>query len=231
MRSRLIKSNNAYMFNDDYYNQNDSNDITFPSYDKEHRIYMRLYGLFQTLPEQSNTYTTLPDLDLMEQYNQILDQLISLGHDEYSKDKILSDKLTTFNGRAVINTNLVRSRMNGTLWDMSSKYTFQTPNELSKNRPSNTTMQQITNQSQSQQQEQSQQIHLTIEQRLEQLQELIDENLSVDQITMISTQLEEFKKEPKHWKNAQALIGGVLMFGKDIAVQVIAAIIAFYVTK
>ena len=56
------------------------------------------------------------------------------------------------------------------------------------------------------------------------------ERLSPEQINQIEPLLTQFKNEPAVWSNAQKLITGVLGFGKDIAVNVIANVISFHLS-
>lgn len=217
------------MFNDGIFREDDLVGYTQPSYDRERQIYYRLIGYYQTLPEAVNVNSLVSNSPLWEQFNKTVDEIVSLGHADFEKHKITEEKIGQFNSRPAVNIHLLKTNINSMLWEMSAKFFFQNPKELIGISGSSPVVQQVNSQHQTQQQKQEQEMELTIEQKMQALNKVINDNMSPEQIAAITLHLEKFQKEPHIWKNAQSLIQGVLGFGKDIASQTIASILAFYI--
>lgn len=217
------------MFDDGIFREDDQVGFSQPSYDRERQIYHRLIGLYSTLPEVTNTAYITTTADLWEQFNRVIENMVQAGHTDFNQFTITPGKIRQSNGRPSLNMSLLKTRMSSMLWEMSAKFFFQNPNELIGKNEGGNLVQQVNSQHQTQQQKQEQEMELTIEQKIEVLARVVNENMSPEQIAAITPQLEKFKKEPHVWKNAQSLLQGVLGFGKDIASQTIAAVLAFYI--
>ncbi|GEM_PF-6040401 len=195
---------------------------------EEEGLYHELLGRYQACPDNSTCY----DQTQWDYFNGVMDTLIERGHQHYSRFKIAPR--TTGNGRSFVEYSSFRMNMMSAIQRMSRDFTLVDPNYAlyqysPKNAPSfynSNATDQHNNLSQVNNQRVS--VTLTLEQKMTKLDQEIAERLSPEQVQQIQPLIEQFKEAPTVWANAQKLISGVLGFGKDIATNVISAIIAFY---
>ena len=101
---------------------------------------------------------------------------------------------------------------------------YGTTNSINMNQTANPHI--SANANQNQEQHQAQNVVVTVEYRLEELQRIVDENLSEEQIEQVREPLEIFKQNPSIWRNTQKLIQIGVGFSRDIAVQFIGTVLA-----
>ncbi len=222
--------------NPDPYDGSEDIGISVPMYTpnettEEEKLYQELLGLYQACPDNS---VACFDASQWGHFNSSMDTLVTRGHSAYARFKITP----RINGANIsyVNYDSFRMNMMSALRRMSQDFTLSDPNFfLYQYTPKGNTsiVNANTNEqhnSQVQHNEQKSYISLTIEQKIDRLDKEIAERLAPEQLAQIQPLLAEFKKAPTIWANGQKLIAGVLGFGKDIAVNVIASLISFYLT-
>lgn len=200
------------------------------SYPEEEGLYHELLGRYQDCPEGD---TACYDKSHWTYVNQVIDSLIGLGHHNYSKFKI--EPRTNGNGMHFVTYISLRMIMMSLIQRMCHDFKFTDPNYLLYNYSPKTGPSFQNSNTVSQQNNQSQHVeqnlNLTLEQKIDNLDKIINENLSSEQKETISKDLVAFKESPLVWEKAQSLIKGILVFGRDVAVQTIAAVLAILATK
>ncbi|MEK7592104.1 MAG: hypothetical protein AAB508_01780 [Patescibacteria group bacterium] len=222
--------------NPDPYDSRDDIGLSVPMYTpneitEEEKLYHELLGLYQACPDNQ---VACYDASQWEHFNGSMDTLVTRGHSDYARFKITP----RINGANIsyVNYDSFRMNMMSALRRMSQDFTLSDPNFfLYQYTPKGNTsiVNANTNEqhnSQVQHNEQRSYISLTVEQKIKKLNKEIVERLSPEQINQIEPLLTQFKNEPAVWSNAQKLITGVLGFGKDIAVNVIANVISFHLS-
>ena len=200
---------------------------------QEELIYEQLLGVYHSCPQSKNQYDSTDESSIWEQFNDTVISLVSLGHKNYEKFKIIP-KISSYNGtqHANVNISALRMSMMSVLRMVGAEFRCGDPgSDLSRydsasNFSVNQTANPINSASSHQKQTQQQQNILTVEQYMSKLQNIVDRELTEDQISQVSDSLEAFKHEPTKWQHAQKLILAGATFTKDVAVQFIGTVMA-----
>lgn len=193
---------------------------------EEEKTYHELIGLYQGNINETGQCT---DSFLWESFNDAMDSLVARNHTHYGKFKISP---TNMGSIRFIYYPSFRSQLMRALQRMSQDFELADPSYLihahlpkTGTHISNSQTQQ-NDQSNFQTQKQNQTVELNLEQRIELIEQELEEKLTEEQLTEIKPALEEFKAEPTKWSKASKLINAVLGLSKDVAVGVISNIIA-----
>lgn len=202
---------------------------------EEQLLYERLLGAYHDFPPATSSLSRTSNSSHWEALNKVINALEKQGHTKYSEFKIIPDSVNRYGSiHYEVNETSLRMNMMSVLRMMGSEFgcgdpaydlsQYSTGNNIHMSQ--NASPYANANSNQQQVQRQHQKVFISIEQELENLQRIVDENLSEEQIEHVSEPLETFKQNPIIWKNAQKLIQLGASFSKDVAVQFIGSVLA-----
>ncbi|HUV71731.1 MAG TPA: hypothetical protein VMW25_01855 [Clostridia bacterium] len=197
---------------------------------EEEKIFRELIGLYQGTLNESGQCS---DPFLWESVNKAMDLLIARNYFQYEKFKM---EPTHIGSIQFICYPSFRSQLMSALQRMSQDFEFSDPSYLIHahmpksgthiNTSATASPTQQNSQSNFQNQNQRQESKLAVEQRVELVEQELNEKLTEEQLSKIRPILEAYKAEPVKWSKASKLIKAVLGLSKDVAVGVISNILS-----
>lgn len=195
-------------------------------YPNEKRLYRQLAVIYQSIREHPEGMIAE---DIVQQANQILTELSSGAHD-YTPHVYPINRLEE---RQMFFVTQLKIKLLSALEAIAIDYNFEEPSSIiGRYMQSNSSgiVQKIDNRSSSssssnQSQSQEQSVKITIEQ----VEKLIENSLSAEQLEEIKPELKNYKGNPKKWVFVQKLILKLLAFGITAA-PIISMVVEFFLS-